>query len=290
MAPEQARSGNVSCASDIFALGAPLMFAGWGRPPFGEGGSTEVLFRVVHEPPDLSALQEVDTALYDLVASCLHKDSGQRPDAAEVVAAARERAEGAGWPGPLQDRIAPRAALAAKASLSEPAALSCGETSLGDGGGLPRRALVPAPPARRRGRLVLAAALAVACLAGAASRRACRQLARSRPHRPPSRSAATRCTATWCDPRRTCRPAARPARAMTWHHRTSFPSQAETGMRTAGAAGTVGEPLPPPPDRPAPGVTTTPSRCKACSTHTDTAWAVTGRTAASTPTPARRCP
>ncbi len=166
MAPEQAKAGVVGPASDVFALGGLLMFAATGRPPFGEGSPTEVLFRVVHEPPDLTGLQVYDAELYDLVSRCLDKDLEQRPDAAAVAAAVADKHAVTGWPEPLRNRIEPRAALAARASLGEPGSPGGLETAVGgDPGGLPRRAPAPTPVRRRRGLFVLAAVLTVAIVA-----------------------------------------------------------------------------------------------------------------------------
>ncbi|MFE8950354.1 hypothetical protein [Streptomyces sp. NPDC007856] len=44
MAPEQARTGPVGCASDIFASGGLLLLAPRADPLFGAGSPTEVLF------------------------------------------------------------------------------------------------------------------------------------------------------------------------------------------------------------------------------------------------------
>ncbi|WP_052390412.1 serine/threonine-protein kinase [Streptomyces sp. NRRL B-24484] len=86
MSPEQAQGGPVTAATDVFALGALAAYAAGGAPPFGEGPDTAVLYRVVHEEPDLSA---VPAGLRELLARCLAKDPAQRPTPAEVIEAAR---------------------------------------------------------------------------------------------------------------------------------------------------------------------------------------------------------
>ncbi|MFG2822792.1 serine/threonine-protein kinase [Kitasatospora sp. NPDC048365] len=82
LAPEQVRGAAVTPATDVFAFGATLAFALTGDSPFGSGASSEVmLYRVVHEEPDLAA---VPPALAPLVRACLAKESAERPPAAAL--------------------------------------------------------------------------------------------------------------------------------------------------------------------------------------------------------------
>ncbi|WP_405714986.1 serine/threonine protein kinase [Streptomyces xanthophaeus] len=83
MAPEQAAGRRVTPATDIFALGQVAAYAATGTPAFGEGTSHGVLYRIVHEEPDLSAVPE---RLRDLVTRCLDKDPEARPSISEVIA------------------------------------------------------------------------------------------------------------------------------------------------------------------------------------------------------------
>jgi serine/threonine protein kinase len=83
MAPEQASGTGCSSATDIFALGQVAAYAATGTPPFGEGTSTAVLYRIVHEEPDLSRVPE---ELRGMVGRCLSKDPEQRPATAEIIA------------------------------------------------------------------------------------------------------------------------------------------------------------------------------------------------------------
>jgi serine/threonine protein kinase len=76
MAPEQIRTDATGPETDIFALGAVLAYAATGRSPFGSGPTDVVLYRVLHEEPDLS---DVPPTLRSLIATCLAKDPGQRP-------------------------------------------------------------------------------------------------------------------------------------------------------------------------------------------------------------------
>jgi hypothetical protein len=87
MAPEQATSGVSAEPGDVFALGAVLVYAATGRGPFdrlGEQPSTPaLLYRVVHEEPDLDGVPE---ALLPLLRACLAKRPEDRPTAREAAA------------------------------------------------------------------------------------------------------------------------------------------------------------------------------------------------------------
>ncbi|MFG2867018.1 protein kinase [Streptomyces sp. NPDC048338] len=83
MAPEQAAGRRVTAATDIFALGQVAAYAATGSPAFGEGTSHGVLYRIVHEEPDLA---QVPDRLRELVTRCLAKDPEARPTVAEVIA------------------------------------------------------------------------------------------------------------------------------------------------------------------------------------------------------------
>ncbi|MFG2820103.1 protein kinase [Kitasatospora sp. NPDC048365] len=86
LSPEQAGGLAAGPASDVFSLGAVLAFAATGTAPFGAAQSTPVLlYRVVHEQPDLDALAAVDPRLRDVVAACLAKDPAQRPSPDELT-------------------------------------------------------------------------------------------------------------------------------------------------------------------------------------------------------------
>ncbi|MGW6789966.1 serine/threonine-protein kinase [Streptomyces chartreusis] len=88
MAPEQAVAGDVTEATDVFALGQTAAFAALGRALYGEGPAATVLYRIVHERPDLSALP---AQLRPLIARCLAADAAERATLAEVVEWCRER-------------------------------------------------------------------------------------------------------------------------------------------------------------------------------------------------------
>ena len=82
MSPEQAIGTNVGPPSDIFSLGTVLAFAATGEGPFGGGTTASLLYRVVHEPPDLD---RVPPTLRPLIERCLVKDPAQRPTAVALL-------------------------------------------------------------------------------------------------------------------------------------------------------------------------------------------------------------
>ncbi|GAA2082482.1 hypothetical protein GCM10009801_42260 [Streptomyces albiaxialis] len=82
MSPEQAQDKDVGPATDVFSLGQLIAYAARGTPAFGEGQAFGVLYRIVHEEPDLA---DVPEALLPLLNRCLAKDPGERPSPAEVI-------------------------------------------------------------------------------------------------------------------------------------------------------------------------------------------------------------
>jgi serine/threonine protein kinase len=83
MAPEQARdTRQASMASDVFALGATLLFAATGHPPYQGETVMDVLVRLATEPPDLSGLP---AELAELVTACLQRSPRDRPTSAAVL-------------------------------------------------------------------------------------------------------------------------------------------------------------------------------------------------------------
>lgn len=83
LAPEQVRGWAISPAVDIHAWGATVAFAATGRPPYGTGRPEAVLYRIVHDTPDLAGLQP---PLDRLVAAAMDPDPLQRPAARELLA------------------------------------------------------------------------------------------------------------------------------------------------------------------------------------------------------------
>jgi len=81
LAPEQVRGAAVTPATDVFSLGATLAYASTGDSPFGQGSSEVMLYRVVHEEPQLHGVPD---AIAPLVRACLAKDPDDRPSTLQL--------------------------------------------------------------------------------------------------------------------------------------------------------------------------------------------------------------
>ncbi|MFD4635118.1 protein kinase [Streptomyces sp. NPDC058284] len=81
LAPEQVRGATVTPATDVFALGATLAYAGMADSPFGHGSSEVMLYRVVHEEAQLHGVPD---ALAPLIRACLAKDPEDRPSTLQL--------------------------------------------------------------------------------------------------------------------------------------------------------------------------------------------------------------
>ncbi|MCL7376427.1 serine/threonine-protein kinase [Streptomyces sp. 35G-GA-8] len=82
MSPEQILGKVVTGAADVFSLGAVLAYAVTGTSPFPGDSSAALLYKVVHEEPELGSLRG---ELRELVADCLAKDPSARPAPTEIV-------------------------------------------------------------------------------------------------------------------------------------------------------------------------------------------------------------
>jgi serine/threonine protein kinase len=83
MAPEQARDATLaSPASDVFSLGATLVFAATGHPPYQGETVMDILVRLATEPPDLAGVPE---ELSGLVAACLERSPRMRPSGPAIL-------------------------------------------------------------------------------------------------------------------------------------------------------------------------------------------------------------
>ncbi|GAA1433587.1 hypothetical protein GCM10009601_56430 [Streptomyces thermospinosisporus] len=178
MSPEQILGKGVTGAADVFSLGAVLTYAATGASPFPGDSSAALLYKVVHEPPELG---DLDGELRELAEACLDKDPAARPAPAEV--ARRLAPEGAarlvtgGWlPGPLVEEVSRAAVrllnLEAGEAPADPASGPVAFTNPavpGDGEAGPGGADAPAAPAASEGAAVAPGALGAAGGAAAAA-------------------------------------------------------------------------------------------------------------------------
>jgi serine/threonine kinase PknH len=118
MAPEQILDKPVTPAIDVFALGSLAAYAVLGRPPFGEGHTAAVSYRVLHEPPDLNGCPP---QLRTLIDRCLRKDAAARPAPSQIVEFCRARATGTATPWPSPPPPVTAGAVAPQAPATAPA-------------------------------------------------------------------------------------------------------------------------------------------------------------------------
>ncbi|MFD7555985.1 protein kinase [Streptomyces sp. NPDC059533] len=110
MSPEQILGKGITGAADVFSLGAVLAFSATGRPPFTGDNSATLLYKVVHEPPELDDVPP--GALRGLIEACLAKAPADRPSPGAVAEALAPALGAPGWlPAPLVEE-ASRAAVA----------------------------------------------------------------------------------------------------------------------------------------------------------------------------------
>lgn len=180
LSPEQAeaRGRPVGPPSDVFSLGCLLAYAATGRPPFGTGAADALLYRTVHDEPDLDGLGEGTEGggeraeraeregLLALLRACLAKDPADRPTAARIVTELSEDGTPAGeepadWlPEAVVRGIAARAAELLALPDIEPTAAGTPAPEH------PAPADTPTPPPTRRRWLAVSGAAALVAAGG----------------------------------------------------------------------------------------------------------------------------
>jgi serine/threonine protein kinase len=149
MSPEQAEGREVGPSSDVFSLGAVLAFAATGRGPFGSGSTPALVYRVVHDLPQLDL---VPAQIRPLIERCLAKDPAGRPTAADLLGGAALGVPGRDWlPEPVTRTFRRDQA---------PLAVTATDLAVADPGGAGR------PPRRVRGRAFAVAAVLAALVGG----------------------------------------------------------------------------------------------------------------------------
>ncbi|MFH9397938.1 bifunctional serine/threonine-protein kinase/ABC transporter substrate-binding protein [Streptomyces sp. NPDC017556] len=186
LSPEQAQGRRIGPASDVFSLGCVLVYAATGGRPFGSGPVEAMLFRTVHDTADLSALPP---GLLPVVESCLSKDPGSRPAAADIQRAFAEDVSGGSWlPGPVTHLIAERSARMLALPGIDATSLDAGATGGPDTGPAPGTGMnpgtgtgagtgsggrdtptIPVSPARRRFLAYVVGGAALAATGGTAA-------------------------------------------------------------------------------------------------------------------------
>jgi len=128
MAPEQARdTSQASAASDVYALGATLLFAATGHPPYQGDTAMDVLARLATEEPDLSGLPG---ELSELIAACLRRVPRDRPTSSAMLATLGQFTE----TRPGAHSYLPEAAMALIAQYQRNPLLADGQPRPGDTG------------------------------------------------------------------------------------------------------------------------------------------------------------
>ncbi|GAA2540095.1 serine/threonine-protein kinase [Streptomyces intermedius] len=160
MSPEQLQAPRgVGPASDIFSLGTLLVYAATGSGPFDADSPYMTAYQVVHEEPSLGAVPE---ALRTVVGSCLDKEPAGRPSADELLVLLRDLPADLGGAGPTGTQAGRTRDVITQHhdALPTPVPTAVAEPgTVGTGTSVGRRL-------RNRWRPVLAAAVAVAAIAG----------------------------------------------------------------------------------------------------------------------------
>ena len=104
MAPEQIM-GRAAPAADLFSWAVTIAYAASGRPPFGTGTTEAILYRILHDTPDLAG---VPGSLLPQVTAALAKEPQARPTAPELLSQLTRPAvqPSAGYDSPTQTILA----------------------------------------------------------------------------------------------------------------------------------------------------------------------------------------
>ncbi|MGW2387609.1 bifunctional serine/threonine-protein kinase/ABC transporter substrate-binding protein [Streptomyces sp. NPDC001658] len=176
LSPEQARAraDEVGPPSDVFSLGCVLAYAASARRPFGTGHAAGVLFRTVHEEPDLT---DVPAALREPIKTCLAKDPARRPTARQLATALQDPRTSLARNGPtgqaaehwLPPAVVRLVAERSARALDVPTPQRSPQRPADDGTALdptPPGPAEPDPPTRRRVLLLGSAAASVVAAGG----------------------------------------------------------------------------------------------------------------------------
>jgi serine/threonine protein kinase len=156
MAPEQIM-GRAGTAADVFTWAVTVAFAAGGRTPFGTGASDAIMYRIVHEAPDISA---VPPGLRRLVGAALAKDPQARPTAPQLLAElTNSQLTSPGYDNPTQTVLAQTWHPSATGPMG-PAPVPTGQRFTGQG------PTGPGGPRRRKALIPVVLALAFLLAAG----------------------------------------------------------------------------------------------------------------------------
>ncbi|WP_139275527.1 protein kinase domain-containing protein [Mangrovactinospora gilvigrisea] len=149
MSPEQAQGERVGVASDVFSLGAVLVYAATGNGPFKAPNSAAQLYKVVHEDPDTTGIPD---SLLPVIRACLAKDPSQRPSPSQLAGpegAAPLLSASGGWlPAPVASAIVSHASRVMR--LEAPSGPSAVATTLTPSGASTATVPPRSSPSRRR--------------------------------------------------------------------------------------------------------------------------------------------